>query len=477
MKLTLRLQLSLMMFVQFFIWGAWYVAAPNYLKEIGFTGDDISWVYTVGPIAGIISPFFVGMVADRFFAAQRVLGAMHLLGAALMILATTLMAQRATPAAIIITIFGYQLTYFPTLALTNTLAMRNIADPEKDFPGIRVLGTIGWIVAGLLLSWLGWGTKINMFYLTAGAAGALGLFSLLLPHTPPTQTGPVSARQILGLDALVLLKDRNYLIFMVASFLICIPLAFYYQITSRVVEMLQFQNVAGLGDLATMLGFGDVITLVMSFGQMAEIFFMFVMPFFFRRLGVKWMLAVGMLAWVVRYALFSLGAPDEVRWMIIGGIVLHGICYDFFFVTGQIYTDQIAPKHIRAQAQGLLVLFTLGLGMAIGAKVAGYIETQHTPAASSAFSQQMVAKNDEVERLRSRLSNASGVERAALETQIKQLEAEKTELGRAALKAIEWKPLWAKPAIFAAVILALFVLLFKNKTAVASDKKAEAYAD
>jgi nucleoside transporter len=477
MNLTLRLQLSLMMFVQFFIWGAWYVAAPNYLKEIGFTGNDISWVYTVGPIAGIISPFFVGMIADRFFAAQRVLGAMHLLGAAIMILATTLMSQSAPPSAIIITIFGYQLTYFPTLALTNTLAMRNIADPEKEFPGLRVLGTIGWIVAGLLLSYLGWGTKINMFYLTAGAAVVLGLFSFALPHTPPTQTGPVSARQVLGLDALVLLKDRNYLIFMIASFLICIPLAFYYQITSRVVEMLQFQNVSGLGDIATKFGFGDVITLVMAFGQMAEIFFMFVMPFFFIRLGVKWMLAVGMLAWVVRYILFSLGAPDEVRWMIIGGIVLHGICYDFFFVTGQIYTDQIAPKHIRAQAQGLLVLFTLGLGMAIGAKVAGEIETMHTTATASAFNQQMVAKNTEVEQLKSRLSTASGVDRAALEKQIKELEAEKTELGRAGLKAVEWKPLWAKPAIFAAAILALFILLFKNKTTAASDKKAEAYAD
>jgi nucleoside transporter len=477
MNLTLRLQLSLMMFVQFFVWGAWYVTAPNYLKEIGFNGDDIGWVFTVGPIAGMISPFFVGMIADRFFPAQRVLGAMHLIGAGIMFFATTLMEQKASPTTIIITIFGYQLTYFPTLALTNTLAMRNITDPEKEFPSIRVLGTIGWIVAGLLLSWLGWGTKINMFYLTAGAALALGLFSFALPHTPPTQTGPVSARQILGLDALVLLKDRNYLIFMAASFLICIPLAFYYQITSRVVEMLQFQQVAGLGDVATSLGFGDVIGLVMSFGQMAEIIFMIVMPFFFVRLGVKWMLAVGMLAWVVRYALFSLGAPDEIRWMIIGGIVLHGICYDFFFVTGQIYTDQVAPKHIRAQAQGLLVLFTLGLGMAIGAKVAGKIETSHTPAAASAFNQQMVAKNNEVEQLKSRLSNASGVDRATLEAQIKQLEAEKTELGRAGLKAIEWKPLWAKPAIFAAVILALFVLLFKNKAAAVSDKKAAVYAD
>src|SRR5262245_23494171 len=400
MNLTLRLQLSLMMFVQFFIWGAWYVTAPNYLKEIGFSGDDIGWVFAVGPIAGIISPFFVGMIADRFFAAQRVLGAMHLLGAGVMLFATTLMAQKASPTAIIITIFAYQLTYFPTLALTNTLAMRNIADPEKEFPSVRVLGTIGWIVAGLLLSWLGWGTKINMFYLTAGAALALGLFSFALPHTPPRQTGPISARQVLVLDALVLLKDRNYLIFMVASFLICIPLAFYYQITSRVVEMLQFQNVSGLGNIATTLGFGDVITLVMSFGQMAEIFFMFVMPLFFARLGVKWMLAVGMLAWVVRYVLFSLGAPDEVRWMIIGGIVLHGICYDFFFVTGQIYTDQVAPKHIRAQAQGLLVLFTLGLGMAIGAKVAGKIETSHTTAAASEIGRASCRERGEIDDVR-----------------------------------------------------------------------------
>ncbi|MCG3164230.1 MAG: hypothetical protein JMDDDDMK_05717 [Acidobacteria bacterium] len=477
MNLKLRLQLSVMMFVQFFVWGAWYVTAPNYLKEIGFTGDHIGWVFAVGPIAGVISPFFVGMIADRFFAAQRVLGAMHLLGAAIMLFATTLMAQKASPAAIIITIFGYQLTYFPTLALANTLAMRNIADPEKEFPSIRVLGTIGWIIAGLLLSWLGWGTKINMFYLTTAAALALGLFSFALPHTPPTQTGSVSARQILGLDALVLLKDRNYLTFMAASFLICIPLAFYYQITSRVVEMLQFQKVAGLGDIATKVGFGDVIGLVMSFGQMAEIIFMIVMPFFFRRLGVKWMLAMGMLAWVVRYALFSLGAPDEVRWMIIVGIVLHGICYDFFFVTGQIYTDQIAPKHIRAQAQGLLVLFTLGLGMAIGAKVAGYIETQYTPETARALNQQMVDKSAELDLLKNRLATAIPADRAAIEAQMKQVEAEKNEKGIAALKAIEWKPLWAKPAIFAAAILVLFVLLFKNKPAAASEKKAEAYAD
>ena len=461
MSLNLRLQLSAMMFVQFFIWGAWYVTAPNYLGTIGFTANDFGWTYAVGPIAGMISPFFVGMIADRFFAAQRVLGVMHILGAVVMFLAATMMsAQNPSPDAINIAIFGYQLTYFPTLALTNTLAMKNVSNPEKEFPGLRVWGTIGWIVAGLALTAIGWEKSIHMFYLTAAAALALGLYSFTLPDTPPIKEGKVSARQILGLDALSLLKNRSYLIFMLSSFLICIPLAFYYQITSRIVEM-------------TGLPIGQT----MSYGQMSEIFFMLVMPFFFARLGVKWMLAVGMLAWVVRYALFSFGAPDEVRWMIIMGIVLHGICYDFFFVTGQIYTDQAAPRQIRAQAQGLLVLFTLGLGMAIGAKVAGYVEAQHTPAASSALAQQLVVKNTEIEQLKSLLAAANPADQAAMETRMQQLETEKTELRRAELKAIEWKPLWGKPALFAAAILILFVLLFRNKPATTSTKEAEVYAD
>src|SRR5262244_373159 len=387
MNTGIRTKLSAMMFLEFFIWGAWYVTAPNYLGTIGFKAEDFGWTYAVGPIAGMISPFFVGMIADRFFPAQRVFGVMHILGAAIMLFATTMMkAQNPSPDAINIVFFGYQLTYFPTLALANTLSMKNMGNPEKDFPGIRVLGTIGWIVAGLALTWFGWEKGVEMFYMTAGAALLLGIYSFTLPHTPPVKEGKVTARQVLGLDAFVLFKDRNYLVFMIASLLICIPLSFYYQITSRVVEMT-----------------GLPIGLTMSYGQMSEIFFMLVMPFFFVRLGVKWMLAMGMLAWVTRYALFSLGAPDEIRWMIIGGIVLHGICYDFFFVTGQIYTDRVAPKQIRAQAQGMLVLFTLGLGMAIGAKVAGKIETSHTPAAASAFNQQMVAKNAEVEQLKSRM--------------------------------------------------------------------------
>ncbi|MDB6112188.1 MAG: yegT 2 [Pedosphaera sp.] len=446
MNTKIRFQLSVMMFLQFFIWGAWYVTGPNYLGTIGFRAEDFGWTYAVGPIAGMISPFFVGMIADRFFAAQRVLGLMHILGALIMFGATAMM-KSATPSpdAINVAIFGYMLTFYPTLALTNTLAMKNMTNPEKEFPLIRVLGTIGWIVAGVSLTWIGWDKSINMFYLTAGAALALGIFSFLLPNTPPTGSGKVTIRQILGLDALVLLKNKSYFIFMLSSLLICIPLAFYYQIASRVVEM-------------TGLPIGQT----MSYGQMSEIFFMIIMPFFFARLGVKWMLALGMLCWVTRYGLFALGAPAQVSWMIIGGIALHGACYDFFFVTGQIYTDQIAPKHIRAQAQGMLVLFTLGVGMAIGAKVAGKVEAMHTTEASKMHAAQVVAKGKQIEELTVKVAGASGAEETALQEQIKRLGMEQTEERRAELKAIEWKPLWGKPALFASAVLVLFVLFFRN---------------
>ncbi|MBL6764313.1 MAG: MFS transporter [Verrucomicrobiae bacterium] len=439
MKSNTRILLSIMMFLQFFIWGAWYVTGPNYLSTIGFGAGDFGNMYSVGPIAGLISPFFVGMIADRFFAAQRVLGAMHILGGVIMFGAASMMAGGKAPGMINWAFFGYMLTYYPTLALTNTVAMRHMTNPEKEFPGIRVLGTIGWIAAGLSLTWLTWDTKIQMFHLTAGAAILMGIFSFMLPDTPPESSGPISARQLLGLDALALLKNRSYLVFMVSSMLICIPLAFYYQIASRVVEM-------------TGLPIGQT----MSYGQMSEIFFMLVMPFFFARLGVKWMLAVGMLAWVTRYGLFALGAPDQVRWMILAGIVIHGICYDFFFVTGQIYTDQIAPKNLRAQAQGMLVLFTLGLGMLIGAQVAGRIEGQHTTQASKDFA----AKQGEIAAQISNLSKEDGsTDRIAL------LANDKAEARKSELKAIEWKQLWGKPAIFAGIVMLIFVGMFRNPPA------------
>ena len=448
-------KLSVMMFLQFFIWGSWYVTAPNFLGTIGFGPGDFGWTYSVGPIAGLLTPLLVGMIADRFFSAQYVLGVMHLIGAAFMYLATTQMTGgTASPNLINGIFFGHMLAYYPTLALSNTVAMRNMADREKEFPRIRVWGTIGWIVAGVTLSIFGWGTRVEMFYLTAGAGLLLGAFSFMLPATPPDAEGKVSIREVLGIDALVMLKDRNYLIFVLSSMLICIPLAFYYQIASRVVEMSDFSQVGFIQTLKSLLQMGDVIGATMALGQVSEIFFMLVMPFFFKRLGVKWMLAVGMLAWVTRYSLFAIGAPDQIRWMILIGILLHGICYDFFFVTGQIYTDRKAPGPIRAQAQGLLVMLTLGVGMMIGAQTAGVIEGIHTTDQSKALNKQVAAKADEI-----KAAKDSG----ATEDQIAQLNTEKTALRVQELQAIDWKPLWAKPAMFAAVILVLFVALFKDK--------------
>jgi len=437
-----------MMFLQFFVWGAWYVTGPNYLSTIGFAAGDFANMYSVGPIAGLISPFFVGMIADRFFAAQRVLGVMHIAGGLIMFGAARMMAGGSAPDMINWAFFGYMLTYYPTLALTNTVAMRSMTNPEKEFPGIRVLGTIGWIAAGISLTWLTWDTQINMFYLTAGAAIAMGLFSFMLPDTPPESSGPVSASQLLGLDALALLKNRSYLVFMVSSMLICIPLAFYYQIASRVVEM-------------TGLPIGQT----MSYGQMSEIFFMLVMPFFFARLGVKWMLAIGMLAWVSRYALFALGAPDQVRWMILIGIVLHGICYDFFFVTGQIYTDQVAPKNLRAQAQGMLVLFTLGLGMLIGAQVAGRVETEHTPSLRIAA---------EIKETAGGLATASTADSEVIFEDIRKMQGRRDKAAEGGLKAIEWKPLWGKPAIFAGAVMLIFIALFRSPARKADEPSASA---
>lgn len=439
MNSAVRIQLSVMMFLQFFVWGSWYVTAPNYLGTIGFQASDIGNTYSVGPIAGLITPLLVGLVADRFFSAQKVLAALHLLGGLILFGAISVMkGESPSPSVLNWGFFlGYMLTYYPTLALTNTIAMKNMSDPEKEFPGIRVLGTIGWIAAGFVLTFTSFETNVGMFYLAAGASIALGVFSLTLPDTPPVKSDePVKIGQLFGLDALSLLKDRSYLIFLVSSMLICIPLAFYYQIASRVVEL------AGLP-----------IGTTMSYGQMSEIFFMLVMPFFFKRLGVKWMLAVGMLMWVIRYALFSLGAPTEARWMIILGVVVHGICYDFFFVTGQIYTDKKAPAAIQAQAQGLLVMLTLGLGMMIGAQVGGFVEGQHTPEAAKEFNAQVQAKADEI---------AAAESAGSPKETIDALTAEQTELRHKELASLDWKPLWGKPAIFALVVLVLFVLLFHD---------------
>ena len=402
-------RLCIMMFIQFFIWGAWYVTGPNYLETIGFEAEDFGWTYSVGPIAGMISPFLVGMIADRFLPSQIVLGILHLIGTAGMYVATTFMTvENPSPDTINIVFFCFMLSFFPTVAIVNTVAMSNIADTEKTFPMIRVFGTIGWIAAGLTVSWLGADATIDQFYLAIGASAVMGLYSFTLPNTPPPAKGaPFSASQAIGLDAMSLLKDRSFFVFMIGSFLICIPLAFYYQMAARFITDAGMENPAAK----------------MTLGQMSEVLFMLALPIFLKLYGIKTTLLVGMVAWVVRYAMFSFGADDGVVWMMIGGILLHGICYDFFFVTGQIYTDKIAPPEIRSQAQGMLVFFTLGLGMFIGALVAGKIEAAHT------------------------------------------VMVEATEPGADPGKMVEWASLWLKPAGMAAIVMLLFAFAFSGKKA------------
>ncbi len=356
MNQKLNVQLSTMMFLEFFVWGAWYVTVGNYMVEVGM-GDITHWAYTVSPIAAIVSPFFLGMVADRYFDVEKILGVLHLIGGVAMLAAPFAADQ---PVTFIMLLGLHMLCYMPTLGLVNALSFHHITDQEKQFPLIRVFGTIGWIVAGILVSAVLGADKTAIPLYVAGAAGiAMGLYSFTLPHTPPQGAGKESAtaREILGLDALGQLKGRAFNVFIICSLLICIPLATYYNFAPI------FVSDAGLASPA----------FKMSFGQMSEVVFMLLMPLFFARLGVKWMLLVGMGAWVLRYVLFALAAPSGVVWMILIGIMLHGICYDFFFVTGQIYVDKKSNEKIRGQAQGFLVFVTYGVGMFIGAQISGWL--------------------------------------------------------------------------------------------------------
>jgi nucleoside transporter len=363
------------------------------------------WPFTVNPIAAIIAPFFIGLIADRYFATQKVLGTLHILGAIFMFLTP---AATGKPVLFILLLLAYNLCYMPTMGLANTICFYKMTNQEKQFPLIRVFGTIGWIVAGLIISFVlgrfaGQAIKAEEtsmpLYMTAAASLLLGIYSFSLPNTPPSGAGKkVSARSIIGIDAFKQLGSPSFYIFLLASFLICIPLAAYYNFTQIFLDGAHFANIAATQTL----------------GQVSETLFMILMPLFFARLGVKWMLAAGMLAWVLRYSLFALGAPELVNWMILTGIALHGICYDFFFVTGQIYVDTKATPEIRAQAQGLIVFVTYGIGMLVGAQIAG--------AVYNGF-----------------LKDAP------------------------ALTLQQWQSFWWIPAIFAAAVLLLFVALFRDK--------------
>jgi nucleoside transporter len=410
MTSAIRIKLSLMMFLEFFIWGAWFVTLGTYLlHNLKATGTQVGVAFLTQSIGAIVAPFIIGLIADRFFSAQKILGVLHLAGAVLL--------WRASSApdfnSFYPNILTYMVLYMPTLALVNSISFRQMKNPQKEFAPIRVLGTLGWIVAGLTIGWLNWeqidsndNTVLQYsFLMAAGASALLGVFSFTLPATPPIKSGQSSSLgDLLGLEAIGLLKNRSYLIFFLASIAICIPLSFYYNFTNPFLNEVGMKAAAG----------------VQSLGQVSELLFMLAIPLFFSKLGVKKMLAIGMVAWVLRYAFFAYGDALGNYWMLIAGIVLHGVCYDFFFVTGQIYTDNLAGERFKSSAQGFITLATYGVGMLIGTLLSGRI-----------FDNYQLADG-----------------------------------------AHNWRMIWLIPAGIAAVVLLLFLLLFRERTRVPATTEA-----
>ena len=403
MNLKVKFQLSFMMFLEFFIWGGWFVTLGTFLgNNLKASGAEIGMAFSTQSWGAIIAPFIIGLIADRYFNAERILGVLHLLGAFLMYQ----MYGANNFSLFYPYVFGYMILYMPTLALVNSISFRQMKDPAKEFSFVRVFGTIGWIVAGLIISYVFlWdapdaradGMLKNTFLMVAIASAILGLFSFTLPKTPPgvAKGEKVTISDILGLDALKLLKDRNFLVFFIASIFICIPLAFYYQNANPFLSEIGVNNPTGK----------------MTIGQISEVLFMLLLPFFFKKFGFKMTILVGMLAWTVRYLLFAFGDAGEGVYMLLIGIALHGICYDFFFVSGQIYTDSKAGEKVKSAAQGLITLATYGVGMLGGFYIAGLIT-----------------------------------------------DANLTSEGHA------WASVWQIPALFAVLVFVLFAVLFKNET-------------
>jgi len=352
-----------MMFLQFFIWGAWYVTMGTYLdKVLHASGVQVGAAYSAMAIATIFSPIFVGMIADKFFSAQKLLGVLHIIGGLLLFY----LSKIDNPSFFYWIVLLYSLMYAPTLALANSVAFRQMNDPAKEFPSVRFLGTIGWIAVGWMIDRvfkLSTEQLATTFIVAAVASGVLGLLSFTLPDTPPKAKGTKTTfAKVLGADAFVLFKDRSFTVFLIASILICIPLSFYYSFTNLYLTEAGMKNV----------------TSSMTLGQFSEALFILLIPFFFRRLGVKWMIAIGMIAWAIRFLLFGYGDAAENLWMLFAGIILHGVCFDFFFVTGQIYTDSKADIKIQSSAQGLITMATYGVGMWIGTLLSGYIKDYYT---------------------------------------------------------------------------------------------------
>ncbi len=353
MKIQTGVLLAMMMFLEYFIWSSWYVTMGTYMtNNLQSTGVEIGAAYSALAIATIISPFFVGMIADRYFAAQRLMGVLHLVGALLLLLATKVSSN----GAFYWVILSYSLLYMPTIALSNSVAFTQMTDPGKQFPWIRVFGTVGWIIAGLTLAALSIEKSSMTFNMAAIVSAVLGIFSFFLPNTPPKgQTAGTS--KVFGADSLALFKKKQYLIFIIAAVLVCIPLSFYYGFANPFLNELNMANAAGK----------------MTLGQVSEAIFILAIPFLFNRIGVKNMLLLGMAAWIARYVCFAYGDTGANLWMLYGGIVLHGVCYDFFFVTGYMYTEKKAGEGIKNSAQGLFTLATYGLGMFIGTWFSGFV--------------------------------------------------------------------------------------------------------
>ena len=346
-------RLGLMMFLNYVVWGAWYVTLDTYLKNtLHFSGTQAGAVFGTTALASMISPFFVGLIADRFFSTERVLAALHLIGAALLYGVT----RAGSFSAVYALMLAYCLCYFPTIALTNSLAFKQVKDAGRQFPAIRLCGTIGWIAIGWTIGKLGLEQSAGMFYLSAGASLAMCIYSLTLPHTPPAGAGePVTVRNVLGLDALVMLKRPTYLVFILASILACIPLTFYFSFGNAYLNDVHVQNAAGK----------------MTLGQASEVVAMLLMPWVFRRLTVRAILLMGLFSWSLRYGLLAFGNAGAAMWMFYLAILLHGVCFDFFFMTGQLYADQEAPTSLRVTAQGFLTFVTYGVGMFIGSNLSG----------------------------------------------------------------------------------------------------------
>lgn len=392
MKLNLRIQLSLMMFLQFFVWGAWYGQMSKYLfTSLGASGTQVGNAYSAFSIAMIVAPFFIGMVADRYFAAQKVLAVLNLVGAGLLFF----LIQEKDAGNFFWWILAYCLTFAPTIALTSSISMAHMADPAKEFPMIRVMGTIAWFVVTNFVGYLGVGDKSTIFYISMISSLLLSAYALTLPNTPPKATDKPTFMNIIGADAFVMFKDRSFLIFFISSILICIPLSFYYAMANPSLTDSGMTNVESK----------------MSLGLLSEFLFMLAIPFALRRFGVKWILIVGLIGWIVRFFLFSNGNGGSGLWMLYMAILLHGLCFDFFFVTGQIYTDAKAGPKIKNQAQGLISLATYGIGMLIGSWLSGKVVDYYTV------------------------------------NEIK-----------------NWASIWMVPAGIAAVVLVLFVLFFKDNT-------------